>query len=1026
MEKLLNILIIEDNESDALLNIRQLQKAGYSIRHLRVETEEAMREALKTGNWDLVLADYQLPRFDAPNAFRVFRESDIDIPFIVISGVIGEDRAVEMMKAGVHDYFVKGNLTRFVSAVERELREAQIRHEQFFTYRNIQIQHKLSLSLSKSRTMHEAMQLLMEAVSQIEGIDSGGIYLFEKPEMNLRLVYQQGLNTETEKIVSYYDKNSRNVQAVLTGKANYLSVDEGTLQTPEIIRDGFKSAAVIPISTDGQLIGCLNLASRRPETFGNIVQIAVESIVSETGGTISRLQAEQAQREIQRDLQLLFDSIDDIIFIMDMDGNILETNPSVRKKLEYSEEEMLTMSVLSMFAEPFRDEGVVILKEITEGKRNNCPLPLQTRNGQLIPVDTHVTIGTWRNRNVLIGISRDISEQQKTQEALVMSELRFRRIFEDATIGLATIDPAFHFIRCNTAFCNFIGYTEEELNGMTFADITHPDHLEDDRAGILQLTQKKRKSYRTEKRYVTKNGQVAWGSLVASIITDSSGRILHILAMVEDITERKKAEAETLRWKNHYEVVSTTSGQAVYDYHYDSGMIFWGGNTAQVLGYSSEEFGHIDLWEALVHPDDRDHVLSELSKVSGCGDSFNTRYRFLHKDGTYRYIHDKGVVVCDADGTPKSLVGMMQDITSMVLAEKELLEKEERYRKLFELSPSGITLEDTEGNILAVNEAFCNATGYTREELVNQNVRKLIPEKPNREKQITRDISRILTGKVHKHEVLNVRKDGTLLYVELNEQLITLPDGRQGILAVSNDITPRKQAEELMQESRRQLEIFAQHLQEAREEERILLARELHDNLGQNLTALKIDVARILKRIREAPSTGYSEQVIRQAGGMLELIDATIDLVRKISSDLRPRVLDELGIVSAIEWQIHEFTKLSGIPCTVVIDHKNMVIPPEFSVGVFRIFQEMLTNIIRHSGATKVQISLRKKYNSVILEVEDNGKGIPPEKINDHKSLGLIGMRERALLFGGSVVISGKPGNGSHIRLTIPTKKNPE
>ena len=163
-----------------------------------------------------------------------------------------------------------------------------------------------------------------------------------------------------------------------------------------------------------------------------------------------------------------------------------------------------------------------------------------------------------------------------------------------------------------------------------------------------------------------------------------------------------------------------------------------------------------------------------------------------------------------------SLIGMMKDITAIVLAEKELIEKEERYRTLFDLSPSGIVLEDTNGTILDVNNAFCKSTGYTKSELIGQNVRILLPDVPKKEQNLKKDITAIVSNKIFVHEVLNIRKDGIPVYYELHESLISLPDGRQGILVVSNNISERKQAEELMLESRRQLEIFADHLQEAR------------------------------------------------------------------------------------------------------------------------------------------------------------------------------------------------------------------
>ncbi len=1023
MDKILNILLLEDNESDALLNIRQLQKAGYSVHYERVETASTMQSALTNDSWDLVLADYQLPQFDAPNAFKVFKATGIDIPFIVISGVIGEEKAVDMMKAGVHDYFLKNNLTRLASAVERELREAEIRREQKLTHKNILAQHQLSLALSKTRSLKEALDLVTETVCHLDGVDCGGIYLENKKTGLFELNSDYNISPAIVEKARFFRQDSPVQERLLSGKSVFTHSSEINQLLPGIDEEGLHSMVMIPIQSEDLVIGCMNLGSHKSDTISKVTMMAIESIASQIGVTISRLQAEHALRESQRDLQQLFDTVEDFIFIFDLEGKILRANPYVGLKLGYTEEEILSMTAIDLHSNEKVQETIRILGEINEGKRSDCPLPLKTKDGRFIPVDTHVTLGKWGDKDVFIGISRDITERQRTEDALKTSEERFRRIFEDVPVGMATFDASFHFVRTNTAFCKFTGYSEPELKSLTFRDLTHPDHLKEDDQAISKLISGETSIYRSEKRYITKDRQVVWGSLVASILYDSKGKIIHLLAMVEDINERKNAEQEILKWKNHYEVVSLTSGQAVYIDDLQTGFIDWGGKTLQVLGYTNEEIGRVEKREALIHPEDINKTKNEFRLVTDCGSSYETKYRFLHKNGQYLYILDKGIVVCGEDGKPHIMIGMMQDITSLVLAEKELIKKEERYRKLFDLSPSGITLEDTDGTILDVNAAFCSSTGYIKSELIGSNVRLLVPDHPKRERHIKKDISVILSGKPHEHEVLNVRKDGSPLYLELHETLIPLPDGGDGILVVSNDITLRKQAEELMIESRRQLEIFAKSLQEAREEERILLARELHDNLGQNLTALKIDISRILKKLKDAPSNSHSAQIIVQGQDMILLIDSTIDLVRKISSDLRPHVLDELGINSAIEWQIHEFTKLSGIPCELDVDNKKVLIPPEFSVGVFRIFQETLTNIIRHANASRVIIRLKKKYSSVVLEVEDNGSGIHDSKINDHKSLGLIGMRERAMLFGGKVVIAGKKGKGTRVTLSIPAKK---
>ncbi|MCE1164800.1 MAG: sensor histidine kinase [Bacteroidetes bacterium] len=229
----------------------------------------------------------------------------------------------------------------------------------------------------------------------------------------------------------------------------------------------------------------------------------------------------------------------------------------------------------------------------------------------------------------------------------------------------------------------------------------------------------------------------------------------------------------------------------------------------------------------------------------------------------------------------------------------------------------------------------------------------------------------------------------------------------------------RRRAESELKESREQLKNFAAHLQTIREEERIVISRELHDNLGQSLTALKIDLFRLMKKI---PSDGSPEcsEIASYTQQMISLVDSIIQSLRTIARELRPQVLDDLGLLAAIEWQIDEFEKRSGVKCRFISNLKTIRVEKFHSIGIFRIVQESLTNVLRHSGATEVIIKITEKGGFTKIEISDNGCGIKNSEINDPKSLGLLGMRERALLFGGGFSIKGNDGKGTRITLTIP------
>jgi PAS domain S-box-containing protein len=241
------------------------------------------------------------------------------------------------------------------------------------------------------------------------------------------------------------------------------------------------------------------------------------------------------------------------------------------------------------------------------------------------------------------------------------------------------------------------------------------------------------------------------------------------------------------------------------------------------------------------------------------------------------------------------------------------------------------------------------------------------------------------------------------------------PDGSRIFFHMVYDITDRKKAEEELTTSHEQLRSLSAHLESVREEERKNMAREIHDELGQILTAVKID----LSSLNEV-STEEQQLLLEKAKSMSELIDMAIETVKRISAELRPPVLDDLGIAVALEWQAEEFNKRTHIKCEFTSKPKDIVLDQDRSTAIFRIFQEALTNVARHSNASKVKAVLTKETDRIVLTIKDNGKGIENKQIADPKALGIIGIRERARFLGGEVKVSGTPGKGTSVTVSIP------
>ncbi len=383
--------------------------------------------------------------------------------------------------------------------------------------------------------------------------------------------------------------------------------------------------------------------------------------------------------------------------------------------------------------------------------------------------------------------------------------------------------------------------------------------------------------------------------------------------------------------------------------------------------------------------------------------------------------HREGMVTLEMVEALEEVAIQLGTAIQRVWAEEELQESEERNRALLDLGTevgeSVVMLQDTErgeGIQTFVSYMWPHITGYPKEELLGMSFFNLVhPE--SRQTSIERHRKK-MAGKSMPglYELSIVRKDGTEVPVELTSTSTTYKGQRANVVFI-RDITERKRAEEQLRGSREQLRALSAHLQSAREEERKRIAREVHDELGQVLTGLKMDLSWLGKRLLKDQTL-----LLEKTKAMSGLVDNTMETVRRISTELRPGLLDDLGLIAAVEWHAEEFKRLTGIRCRITSNCDGAILDQDLSTAVFRIFQETLLNVARHTRATRVKASLMKENGSLVMEISDNGKGITREDISNPKSLGLVGMRERALLWGGEVDISGVQGKGTTVTVHIP------
>lgn len=442
-------------------------------------------------------------------------------------------------------------------------------------------------------------------------------------------------------------------------------------------------------------------------------------------------------------------------------------------------------------------------------------------------------------------------------------------------------------------------------------------------------------------------------------------------------------------------------------------------NIEAVSGFTSRALlDDTDLWASRLHPADRERVRLAFQQLPETS-TLTTEYRWQVADGTYLWFLDRAMLLKDSDGASKEIIGIWLDISAQKSIEDSLRQVNDRLIALVQASPIGIVILDAAGNCQLWNPAAERIFGWREDEVLGRPLPTVSQEKMDEHRLLREGVMKGTA--CTELEVVQTRKDGTNIDINLSLAALRDPNGTIcGVIGLMADVSQRKRIEAQLMQSYDRLRALSKRVESVREEESARIAREIHDELGQALTGVKLNLAWVAKRVAGSQDQKTVDDVSARLLDLMQTVETTIQSVRKIATALRPPILDELGLGSAIDWLTRDFEKRTGIRCHCSMPTEPIPIGPEQSTRLFRIVQEALTNVARHAQATSVHVRLMVSASDVQVEIRDNGRGITERELTNNRSMGLMGMRERAEMGNGGLSIYGTPGRGTTVTIQIP------
>ncbi len=717
--------------------------------------------------------------------------------------------------------------------------------------------------------------------------------------------------------------------------------------------------------------------------------------------------AEGALRESQRQYREIFELASVGIVRSTPEGRILLANPALATMLGYQSPDELRELDLAhdIYLRP-EDRAAIIARyersveawtvEVEWRKRDGTPLWVQ--------ISAHAMPDDAGRALYFEAFVQDVTERRRSVDDLRLSEARYRALttnLPDTSVFL--YDHDLRYLLVDGSSLEGVGTSKEALEGRTIFEVLPADMCA--RLAPLRRAALAGQIVEFEETY---GGRTHTVHLLP--IRDGSGAVIYGMGVAVDITDRKRAQERLADNETRLRAIIDAEPECVKVLDASGRVLTMNPAGLTMIEADTPEqiVGHDVL--SIVAPEYR-NAFADLSRRVFAGDTGTLEFEIIGFKGTRRWLETHAVPLRTPRGEVHSVLGITRDITNRKRAEQALRESQARLQLVARATNDAVWDWDLVTDALWLADGFQKMFGYTPDEIEpgpEAWYNRLHPD--DRERVITGVRAAIDGGETSwSDEYRFRRKDGG--YAEIYDRGYVMHDanGRPVRMVGSMmEVSERKRTEA-------QLRNLAARLEAIREEERTRIAREIHDEVGQALTALKMDLAWLAKKV---PPRGTP--VRKKLLGMEGVIDGTMDALHRILAELRPGVLDDLGLPAAIRWLAEEFKRRTEIACTVHMTGGEPGLDSSQATAVFRILQEALTNVARHAGATQVEIRLHVLPTAFELVVTDDGRGITSAELQASGTLGILGMRERALTWHGRVTVHGEPGRGTTVRVFMP------
>ena len=613
----------------------------------------------------------------------------------------------------------------------------------------------------------------------------------------------------------------------------------------------------------------------------------------------------------------------------------------------------------------------------------------------------------------------DITERKLAEQEAFRQYRLSEAFFNGSVTCLVVLDRNFNFLRVNAAYARVCRRDIGE-----FAGHNHFEMYPSDTQAIFEEVIRTKRPFETFTRAFTfadqpERGVTYWDWTLVPIL-DQHGEVEYLVFSLNEVTERERAEEALRESERRYREVVDNVDEVVYVIDVNPQEPFRGvvrfvsSRATQIVGCRPEEFlADEGLWFSLLHPDDIPRLLEQTEALYASCEPGLREYRVRHRaTGEYRWIEDLVRPHRNADGTIISVFGVARDITERKHAEIQL----RLAASVFETTPDGIMVTDKDNIVVSVNEAFAKITGYSAQEMIGKNPR--VFQSGVQKPAFYQEMWAAINEAGHwQGDMWDRRKNGELYCQRLSIGVVR--DDRGKIInycAIFADITERKRAEDALRQSLLRLQALSERVMKIQRDERDSIARELHDELGQSLTALKVN----LQILEPYCTGGEAEDHLAEA---LMIVGRSLEQVRGMMLDLRPPALEELGLAAVLESHLAQQAEAAGWNAHFDASALAGRLRPELENACYRVAQEALTNVMRHAGARQVWVVLGLNGGQVELSVRDDGAGFDVAAASDGslaQSFGLTGMHERARQMGGRLSIRSAPGCGTEVRASFP------